>query len=111
MPAGLVVIGGGVQVIDTANDTVLPNSTALNVGTNPIAVAASSDSKRAFVLSKDNQRLYAINLETATAAGDVAIAGQSTSVSVGPNGLVYVALRMLYTKSIPRPCSSAVRSR
>lgn len=87
----LVVIGSGVQVIDTATDTVLPNSTALNVGTNPISVAVSSDSKRAFVLSRDTGRLYAINLETATAGGDIAIPGQATAVSVGPNSLVYVS--------------------
>ena len=87
----LVVIGGGVQVIDTATDTVLASSTTLNVGANPIAVAVSTDSRRAFVLSRDTQKLYAITLENATAAGDLTIGGQSTSVSVGPNSLVYVS--------------------
>lgn len=87
----LVVIGGGVQVIDTANDTVLASSSALNVGSNPIAVAISSDSRRAYILSRDTQRLYAINIDTAAAIADVSVPGQPTSVAVGPNSLVYAS--------------------
>ena len=90
----LIVVGaGGVQVIDTATDSVLAGSSGLSVGTNPSGVAASSDSKRAFVSSPDQQRLFVINVENASAAGQVSTPGSPTSVSVGPSSLVYVTVQ------------------
>lgn len=90
----LIVVGsGGVQVIDTSSETVLPGSTAINVGTTPIAVAVSTDSRRAFVVSQDQQRLFAIDLETASATGQTTIVGLPTSVSVSPASLVYITVQ------------------
>lgn len=89
----LVVVGTGVQVIDTATDTILPNSATLNVGTNLTGVAISSNSQRAYVVSQDLQRLTAINLDTASLAGNVSISGLPSSVSVSPGGPVYVTVQ------------------
>jgi uncharacterized protein (TIGR03437 family) len=90
----LIVVGsGGVQVIDTTSDNVLAGSATLNVGTNPIGVAVSTDSRKAFVSSQDQQRLFAINLENATSAGQLSTPGTPTSVTVGPSSLVYVTVQ------------------
>ena len=67
----VVIFPGGVQVIDTATDIAIPASAGLSVGTNPSAVAVSTDGHRAFVLSADLAKLVAIDLETAASAGEV----------------------------------------
>ena len=85
----LVVVGAGITILDTATDNPVP--TTVNVGTNPISVAISADSRRAFVLNSDARRLYVINLDNGGSAGELTIAGNSTAVSVGPNTLVYVS--------------------
>lgn len=87
----LVVVGSGVVVIDTATDT--PISSTVSVGTTPVAVGISSDSKRAFVASQDQQKMFAISLDNVTAAGQAATPGLPTTVNVSPGGLVYVTVQ------------------
>ena len=86
----LVVVGSGVVVIDTSTDT--PISSTVNVGTTPVAVGISSDSKRAFRQSGPAKDV-AINLDNAAAAGQADTPGLPTTVNVSPGGLVYVTVQ------------------
>ncbi len=88
----LVVVAGGLRVLDTALDAELLQFAPVDVGINPTDVAISLDSRRAFILSPTSQRLTAVDLSTAAVVGSVNIPGSNaTAVSVGPNGLVYVS--------------------
>jgi uncharacterized protein (TIGR03437 family) len=87
----LIVVGGGVQIFDTSNDRVVSALGNLDVGTNPIDVAVSLDSSRAYVLSADSARLTSIDLNTMAVLGNVAIGSLPTAVTVGPNGVLYVS--------------------
>lgn len=85
----LVVAAGALFIIDAVNDNLI--QTSADVGSNPIDVAISQDSSRAFVLSAQSNRLTAIDLASNLVTGPtLAIPGQSTGVAVAPNGLVYV---------------------
>lgn len=88
----LLVVGpAGLQIIDTANELSLVLAGNLDVGTEPIDVAASIDSTRAFVLSARSTKLTAIDLTTNQIAGSIQIGTTPSSVTVGPNGVVYVS--------------------
>lgn len=88
----LVVVGtNGVSIIDTASDNPLVLMGVLDVGTNPIDVAVSADSSRAYVLSGDSSRLTAINLAGNTVDRSVQLRTPGTSVAVSPGGVVYVS--------------------
>jgi Tol biopolymer transport system component len=89
----LVVLAGGVHLIDTTSDTDLtPNGLANGNPGNPTDLVISQDSTRAFVLSKTLQQVTAIDL-----VGNVAtnlsfpFAGSSAYISIAPNGLLYVS--------------------
>lgn len=86
----LLIVAGGLHIIDTSNDTRLTQLT--DVGNTPTDVAVSLDGSRAFVLSPASNRLTAVDLSTNTVAGPAfTVPGQSSGVAVGPNGLVYVS--------------------
>ena len=68
----VVIYPGGFQLIDTASDTAI-SAIAVNVGANPSAVAISTDSKKAFILSPDLQKVVAIATENGASAGELAI--------------------------------------
>jgi uncharacterized protein (TIGR03437 family) len=86
----LLVAAGSLHIIDTGSDTAV--AALSTVGNTPTDVAVALDSSRAFVLSPASNRLTAVDLNTNTVAGTpIQVAGQSTGVAVGPNGLVYVS--------------------
>lgn len=85
----LVVAADSTYIIDAQTDTVL--ATISDTGSSPNDVAISLDGTRAFVLSATSNKLTAIDLNTNAIAGaSLSIPGTSTSVTIGPNGLVYV---------------------
>lgn len=89
----LIVLAGGMRIYDTtqANLVEITPSPQPDVGVNPIDVAFSHDSTRAFILSSASRRLTALNLATYAVAGSVDIPGISTAVVAAPNGLLYVS--------------------
>jgi len=89
----LLVLAGQLKVYDTSGGllTDITPSPAPAVGSNPVDLAISHDSKRVFVLSSASRKLTALNLTTLAVAGSVSIPGISTAVAVAPNGLVYVS--------------------
>lgn len=86
----LIVLAGGVHIIDTASDTDLtPNGIGLTSIPNDIAI--SLDSSRAFLLSRGGAVLTSVDLNTNTlTATSFPIPGINSTVSVAPNGLLYV---------------------
>jgi uncharacterized protein (TIGR03437 family) len=89
----VVVYPNGIQIYDTATDTLLTNSSRLNVGANPRSVAISADSSRAYVVIPEQLKVVAINLESANIVAEGTVNGTPTSVSVGPNAALYVTAR------------------
>jgi uncharacterized protein (TIGR03437 family) len=93
-----LAISGGLRIFDTTTDKEVGPSGGVDVGAAPAAVAASLDSTRAYVLDPNNFRLLAVDLSLKTVAGTVTglVAGPR-SVSVGPNGFIYVgAVNVVY---------------
>lgn len=87
----LVVVGSVVSVIDTTTDLRLTFPT-IDVGINPIDVAVSHDSSRAFILSSASNRVTTIDLFGNVQLGlTVAVPGVSTGITRGPNDLLYVS--------------------
>lgn len=87
----LLVTAGNLFIFDiTGAGPLLPNPAPVPVGVSPSDVAVSLDSTRAFVLCPAEQRVVAVDLTNNSVLGVVNIPGQSTGVTVGPNGLVYV---------------------
>lgn len=90
----LVVAAGSVHLIDTSGDNVL--STISDLGGTPTDVAIALDGSRAFVLSPGANRLSAIDLNTGQNVGTpFAVSGNASTVTVGPDGLVYVTAQNL----------------
>lgn len=90
----LVVAAGSVHLIDTSADNVL--STLSDLGGTPTDVAIALDGSRAFVLSPGANRLTAVDLNTGQLAGSAfSVSGNASSVTVGPDGLVYVTAQNL----------------
>jgi len=85
----LVVVAGSAHIIDTTSDVVV--AALSDVGNSPSDVAIALDGSRAFVLSPTSNRLTAIDLNTNQIAGSpVTVSGNASSVTVGPDGMVYV---------------------
>lgn len=85
----LVVLAGAVIVYDTASDIQLGSVAA---GTAPSDVAISLDSRTAYALSGVSQQLTAVDIQNSPfVLSTLFIPGQSTGVSAGPNGLIYVS--------------------
>src|SRR5260370_33663154 len=96
--ARLLILGGTVHVIDTSTDVELANIPITTGGT-PVDVAFSIDSKKAFVISKASSNVFtsnsvvtAIDLTTNTVVSGQSFlaAGSNTTLTVSPNGLLYV---------------------
>ncbi len=87
----VAVVAGQLHVFDTSTDFEISSFSNLNVGNTPIDVAASLDSQYLYVLSSNSGTLYAISLVTGQVTSTFNVPGQSTGVSVGPNGNVYVS--------------------
>ncbi len=89
----LIVLAGGMRIYDATQPNLveITPSPAPDVGVNPVDVAFSHDSSRAFILSSASRRLTALNLATYAVAGSVDIPGISTAVVAAPNGLLYVS--------------------
>ena len=89
-----VVAAGSVHLIDTSGDNVL--NAISDLGGTPTDVAIALDGSRAFALSPSANRLTAIDLNTGQTAGTpFTVSGNSSTVSVGPDGLVYVTAQNL----------------
>lgn len=87
----LLVTAGNLLIFDiSGTGLTIPNPVPVGVGANPIDVAVSLDSTRAFVLSAQDRKLVAVDLTTNTRIGEISIPGESTAVATAPNGMVYV---------------------
>ncbi len=75
-------------VFDAVTDTQLAK---VNTGSDPLDVAVSVDSRYAFALSGNSQKLYRVDLTTNTVTATLPIYGELIAVAVGPNNLVYVS--------------------
>ena len=87
----ILVAAGGLQVINVANDSLLAPS-GISVSGTAVDVAASVDSTQAFVLvdTGGGFQLNAVDLRLLQSVHTLALAGNPSGVTVGPNGLVYV---------------------
>ena len=86
----LIVLAGGVHIIDIASDTDLtPSGIGLTTAANDLAI--SLDSSRAFLLNRGNSLVTSVDLTTNTLTGlTFPVPGVNTTVSLAPNGLLYV---------------------
>lgn len=84
----LLVTTNQLVVINTATDQV---QTSIDVGGSPNDVAVSRDSTRAFVTSQTNARVTSVDLGSLFVVTSAQNLGPVSGVTVGPNGLVYVA--------------------
>jgi uncharacterized protein (TIGR03437 family) len=85
----LLVLTSSLLIIDLATDrpATVPS---VDVGSLPDGVAASLDSRRAYVASGLNRTLVAVDLTTNQRIAQLGIPGTPGGVAVGPNGLIYV---------------------
>jgi len=86
----LAIVAGTLHVFDTSTDFEIASFANLDVGNTPIDVASSLDSQYLYVLSSNSNKVSAVSLITGQVTASFTVPGQSTGVSVGPNGLVYV---------------------
>lgn len=93
----LVVAGGSLFILDTSTDKLVNPSGTPYDGGQIVDLALSLDGSQAFVLtsttnSQGNSQgtLYSVSPATGVATANLAISNIVTSVSVGPNDLVYV---------------------
>ena len=87
----LIVLAGGVHIIDTASDTDLTPNGIGGLTTIPNDLAISLDSSRAFLLSRGSALVTSVDLTTKALTGlSFPVPGVNTTVSVAPNGLLYV---------------------
>ncbi len=99
----LLVIAGSLHVYDTTSDTDLTTAGILP-GTPLSDLAVTLDGTRAFVLgavSSGGSAVYAVDLTNFTVVGSISVPGQASSVTVGPNGLIYAATRNLLLEINP----------
>jgi len=86
----LIVLAGGVHIIDIASDTDLTPA-GIGLTTTPNDLAISLDSTRAFLLSRGSAVVTSVDLTTNTLTGlTFPVPGVNTTVSLAPNGLLYV---------------------
>ena len=104
----ILVLNIGLRVFDGLLDTELPVISG-DLGINPVDVAASFDSRRAFVLSTTSQRITIVDLDTYTTTGvPVTVPGIPTAIATGPNGLVYVSGQNAVWEYLYDPGSNAL---
>ncbi len=84
----ILVLAGILRVIDTATGNEVG---AVSVGSSPLSVAVSIDSRYALVLSSNSQRLYRVDLTTFTVTASIQVGGSSTAVVTGPDSYFYVS--------------------
>ncbi len=86
----LLVLAQRLHIIDTASDLDLTPG-GLTVSSNPTDIAVSLDSSRAYVLSKTSSIVTAVDLTSnLVTSQSLTVQGNNSTVSVAPNGLVYV---------------------
>ncbi|MEN6534153.1 MAG: hypothetical protein ABFD89_10860, partial [Bryobacteraceae bacterium] len=88
----LLVAADSLRVFDaSAGDlTEVTFRTRPDVGTSPIDVVVSHDSKTAWVLSALSRRLTAVSLTSYTVLGTREIKGSSTGIAIAPNGALWI---------------------
>ena len=88
----VIIAGSSVYLIDTAFDTVV--GSAMNVSGTPVDIAFSQDSLRAFILSTNGQNAVVtpidLSINSMGTALTLTTSGSATSLSTGPNGLLYL---------------------
>ena len=90
-----LVVAGDLKVYNTETDTLVPpgQTGILDVGLNPEDIVISQDSRRAFIMSSQAQRVTVIDLVNTTVIGQIPLAGLLAgqgSIAGGPNGMIYV---------------------
>ena len=85
----ILVAAGGLEIINTVNDSVQP---AISVGGTAIDLAASIDSTQAYVLvnTATGYQLVDVDLRQLVSVKTLSIPGTAAAVTAGPNGLIYV---------------------
>ncbi len=79
-----LILSDALYVVDGATDTVLPPAVA--VGTNPIDVVVSRDSKFAYVLSAQSNTITVVDLDTRTVSDTIAYTGTGRNLAIRPTG-------------------------
>jgi len=90
----LLVAAGTLHVIDTGtNSELVAGGVNVSVGANVIDVTTSLDGKSFFALSNlsSGSQLNSIDPTSYQVTGTLSILGTATTVTAGPNGLIYVA--------------------
>jgi uncharacterized protein (TIGR03437 family) len=105
----LIVLADTVHVIDTTTDTELPNSFSVATASTFADVVISPDSTRAYILTRpfsgSSSQISILDLTTNALAAGVSpftLPGSATTVSVGPNGLVYATAQSNFYELEPR---------
>ncbi len=103
----LLVGAGTLQIIDTANDSLLVGG-GLNVQGVVVDIAVNLESTRAFVLvnTGSGSQLTVVDLSTNAVIGSIPVPGFGTGVSTGPNDLVYATAQNLILEVDPRSASA-----
>jgi uncharacterized protein (TIGR03437 family) len=89
----LAVGATGLFIVDTSTDSVVPNTTNLSTAT-IVGLVASRDSKTLWVLGNNafQSTITAVDLTTLKSAGQLPLSfGGATSMTMSPDGLLYVA--------------------
>ena len=91
----LAVAAGALHVFSTASNTELGSTSGISVsGVNIVYVAAGLDGKSFFTVGATpagGTQLNSIDALTLAVTGTLSMQGTATSITVGPNGLIYVA--------------------
>jgi len=89
----LYVLTSQLRVYDASGSSLVDITPASgpDVGVNPVDVAFSHDSTRAFILSSASRKLTVLNVNTLAIIGSVSVPGLSTAVAVSPSGFVYAS--------------------
>ena len=91
----VAIAAGVLHVFTTSTDTELGSTSGISVGSgvNVMYVAAGLDGAALFTVGPSTaggSQVNAISLPNLTTTGTLAISGTATSITVGPNGLIYV---------------------
>jgi len=87
----LMVIAGNLRMFNTETDAEIQTQ-FIDVGINPEDIAISHDSRRAFVLSTQAQRVTCVDLETNQVCGNLPLPGVTNGfLALGPNGFLYIS--------------------
>jgi uncharacterized protein (TIGR03437 family) len=92
----LAVAAGNVHLFDTASDMeLIPGGINLGLGVSALDLVFGLDGKTLYTLGLGGgatTQLNQIDIATHLITGNIGFHGQATSISVGPNGLIYVTL-------------------